>query len=103
MNIVQLNGQTRCNVNTDTKTVGTTVVQISTFNNQLKWGVQIVADASNTNGVWVGVKPNLSAGTAGTSGFKLEPGASILVPAEKESGVYCISDGADQVISYLSF
>lgn len=101
---VQLDGQTRSAVNTGAKTVGTSVVQVGTNTRPLKWGVQVVADAANTAGVWVGVRSNLTAGTAdGTSGFKLEPGASILVPAPTETDVYAVSTSTDQTVTFLSF
>lgn len=90
--------------NTGSKTIGTSVVQLSTNDTQLKNGVQIIADADNTSDVYVGVRPNLTAGTAdATDGLKLVAGASVIVPCNSESKLYLIAGDAAQVISFMSF
>jgi len=90
--------------NTGTKTVGTSVVQLSASGRNLSTGVQVLALPTNVSDIFVSASPNLTAGSAdGTDGFRLVPGASVLFPARTESQVYLISDGADQEVSFLSF
>ena len=62
-----------------------------------------MADPANTDGVWVGVRPNLTADTAAaTDGFRLAPGDSELVAASSEAKVFAVSDAAAQNVTFLS-
>lgn len=104
MQNVQLDGQTVDNVNTGSVVVGTTVGPVSANTRTLKWGVQVVADTNNTNGVWVGRRSNLTAGgSPATDGFKLPPGGTIFVPSPSEAEVFCISDAVTQNATFLSY
>lgn len=91
-------------INTVGVSVGTTVGAVSTNSRKLAGGVQIVAAASNTGVVYVGVRPNLTAGTNDDSdGFPLSAGESVLLPVSAESEVYAIADAASQKLFMLSF
>ena len=95
--------KTKNHINTGGKAVGTTVVQLSEDSRKLQSGVQIVADASNTDIVYVGVRSNLTAGTNETDGFPLSAGETIPLPVESEDQVYLIADAVSQGIHFLSY
>jgi hypothetical protein len=90
--------------NTGSKTVGATVVALSTSTRPLTNGVQIVAAADNSGSIYVGSHPTITPGTSdGTDGFQLAAGASVLYPAFTEAEVYLVGSAADQVISFLAY
>lgn len=91
-------------INTGGLTVGATVVALSTNTRALEGGVQIVADSSNGNIVYVGVKENLTAGTSDDlDGFPLAANQSIFLPVSNEAEVRLIAGAASQGIHFASF
>lgn len=103
-NKVFIGRKTKTPINTAGVAVGVTPVQLSPFTRPLEGGVQIVADALNTGIVYVGVRPNITAGSAdATDGFPLSAGESLFLPANSESDVWMIADTAAQQIHFLSF
>ncbi len=99
--VVAGNAATR-HINTGEVTVGTSAAALTANTRNLTDGVQVVCDASNANSVWVGVRPNLTAGGV-FSGVELSPGAGMFVPVTSEAKLYLVSDGAAQVVTFISY
>jgi len=85
--------------NTGQTTIGTTAGQLSTNTRSLAGGrILIKAHAANTGFIYVGFVP----GVATTTGYQLDAGEEVEVPAASESIIYIIGSAAGQVVSYLS-
>jgi hypothetical protein len=101
---VFISQKTKAPINTGGVDVGTSVVAVSAFTRQLEGGVQVVADATNTDIVYIGVRSNLTAGTNDdTDGFPLSSGESLFLPVDSESDMYMIADAVSQKIFFASY
>lgn len=101
---VSIGKKTKTPINTAGVAVGTSVVQLSGFKRSLEGGVQIVAAAANGGIVYVGVRTNLTAGTAdSTDGFPLSAGESLFLPVDSESEIWMIASAVSQQIHFVSF
>lgn len=101
MKNIVIDGQTTGPASTGQVDVGSTAAQLSTSSRDLKWGVEVFADADNSNAIWVGYSSNITAGGGETSGVKIPAGKSQFIPAASLSRVYVISDASSQSVTYL--
>jgi len=91
-------------INTGSVSVGTSVTALSSNDRELKGGVQLVADASNSGTVYVGVRTTLTAGSAAaTDGYPLAAGDAVFIPSSKESEVQLIASGSGQSVYFISY
>lgn len=79
-------------------TVGTTpVVQLATVETLIKKYVEVKADLTNANNVYVGINT-----VSTTTGFLLDAGESVRIPIDDLSKVYVVADAAAQGFSWLA-
>ena len=91
-------------MNTGSVAVGASVVDLSTNTAKLTGGVQVTAAPGNTDVVFVGVRADLTAGTAAaTDGYPLSAGDTIFLPVRSENEVKLIADAAAQTAYFASY
>jgi len=79
-------------------TVGTTpVVALITVETPVKKYVEVKADLTNTNNIFVGINT-----VSTTTGFLLDAGESVRIPIDDLSKVYVVADAAAQGFSWLA-
>lgn len=66
-------------------------------------GIQLLADSTNTDVIYVGYNDTMTAGTAdATDGFPIVAGAAIFLPCRHLSDIYLMSTtNPDQIIHFL--
>jgi len=84
------------------KTVDTAVVQITTYNIPLTFGILIKAAGANTGIVYVG-NSDVTAGTAdATDGIQLSAGDAVLLELDAASKAYAIASAAGQKVFWIA-
>lgn len=90
--------------NTGSQVVGTTVIQLRPSDRQLAEGVSIICAPGNSGVVYVGNRPNLTAGsTPETDGIAVPGGASVFFPCLTENEIYLVATTANNSITFLSY
>lgn len=103
MQTVQIAAEIVSQVETGSKTVGTTASQLGIFTG-LTRGVEILALSSNTARIYVSTKPTVTAGSSdGRDGFCVEAGQSIFFPCTSLAQVYVVANNDNQVLSFLAY
>ena len=83
--------------------IGTTAVQLTTAVTHANRGVQIVADASNSSTIYVGLATVTTDAADSTDGFPLSAGESVVIPVINPSTVYVIAaSGSDSKVFFIT-
>lgn len=81
--------------------IGATALQLSASVAPLRNGVLIKADYANAGIVYVGSSTVTAAAAAGTDGFPIKAGESVMVEAQSASIVYAIASTTGQKVWFI--
>jgi|TARA_R100001129_G_scaffold6759_1_gene5178 hypothetical protein len=83
--------------------IETTAVAITDTDLHCKRGIQIVADSSNSNSLYIGNDSSVTAGTAeATDGYPLAAGESIVLPVTDPNTVFVIGPAGTGKLFFVS-
>tara|TARA_R110002012_G_scaffold110259_1_gene254664 strand:- start:41 stop:334 length:294 start_codon:yes stop_codon:yes gene_type:complete len=83
--------------------IETTAVAITDTDLHCKRGIQIVADSSNSNSLYIGNDSSVTAGTAeATDGYPLAAGESIVLPVTDPNTVFAIGPAGTGKLFFVS-
>lgn len=86
---------------TGRKNITDTAEQLTLTDVLADFGIQIKADVSNSEEVFVG-PANVTAGSAfATDGFPLGSGEGIFIPTRHPSGVFCVAPASGQKVFWM--
>ena len=83
--------------------IETSAVALTSTELHCKRGIQILADSSNSNAVYVGNDSSVTAGTAeSTDGYPLAAGESIVLPVTDPNSIFVIGPAGTGKLFFVS-